>query len=262
MGLLDRFEQGLERLLEGTTGALFRQKLQPAEIGKKLERAMLDNQRASVGSRIVPNAYTVHLHPKDFAQVASYAAGLSRQMESWLFQVATRRELTVLDKIEVEIVEDAAAPQRNPRIDAVITDHSPAAAPRRARRPQPAPSRPAPAQATSVFEVARSSRSDARMYFAASNGRTFDIPEGTSTVGRSPENTIVLDSPDVSRRHARLERSGAHLRIYDLNSTNGTRINGEAVHISDVQEGDEIRIGSQVLELVTGNGWDGGGRFS
>ena len=69
MGLLDRFEQTLERLLEGTTGALFRQKIQPAEIGKKLERAMLDNQRPSVGSSIVPNAYTVRLNPKDFAQV-------------------------------------------------------------------------------------------------------------------------------------------------------------------------------------------------
>lgn len=262
MGLLDRFEQGLERLLEGTTGALFRQKLQPAEIGKKLERAMLDNQRASVGSRIVPNAYTVYLNPRDYAQVASYAAGLSRQMESWLFQVATRRELTVLDKIEVELVEDPSAPQRNPRIQATITDHAPAGAPRRARRLGPAPSRPAPAQATSVFEVARGPRTETRLYFSTPNGRTFDIPEGTSTVGRSPDNTIVLDSPDVSRRHARLERSGAHLRIYDLNSTNGTRINGEAIHISDVQEGDEIRIGSQVLELLAGSGRDGGGRFS
>lgn len=262
MGLLDRFEHGLERLLEGTTGALFRQKLQPAEIGKKLERAMLDNQRASVGSRIVPNAYTVHLHPKDYAQVADYVSGLSRQMESWLFQVATRRELTVLDKIEVEIVEDNSAPQRNPRIEAVITDHPHGTPSRRGRRPQATPSRPTPSHATSVFDVARPSSSISHMYFSAANGRKFDIPEGTSTVGRSPENTIVLDSPDVSRRHARLERSGQHLRIYDLNSTNGTRINGEAVHISDVQEGDEIRIGSQVLELMTSSGWNGGGRYA
>jgi pSer/pThr/pTyr-binding forkhead associated (FHA) protein len=89
---------------------------------------------------------------------------------------------------------------------------------------------------------------------------TFDIPEGLSTIGRSQDNTIVLDVPDVSRRHARLERSGNHLRIYDLNSTNGTRINGEAIHISDVQEGDEIRIGSATLELVGGQAW-GGGRY-
>lgn len=263
MGLLDRFEQSLERLLEGTTGALFRQKLQPAEIGKKLERAMLDNQKASVGSRIVPNAYTVRLNPKDFDQIESFAGGLARQMESYLAQVASRRELTVLDKIEVSFVEDGSAPQRNPRIDATITDHvSPA---RSSQRPAPPPRgnrRAAPAQATSTFQVASPRHEQGNIYFVSANGMTFDIPEGSSTIGRSPDNSIVLDMPDVSRRHARLERSGVHLRIYDLNSTNGTRINGEAIHISDVEEGDEIRIGSASLELVSGTPWGTGGRYS
>lgn len=259
MGLLDRFEQSLERLLEGTTGAIFRQKLQPAEIGKKLERAMLDNQRASVGSRIVPNAYTVRLHPKDYGQIQGFASGLSRQMESWLFQVASRRELTVLDKIEVSFVEDDSSPQRNPRIDAEITDHVRSSTPsRRSQRPLAGAQRQSPAQATSVFNVAAPRRGSSRMALIGPNGHTHDIPEGSSTIGRAPDNTIVLDSPDVSRRHARLERSGSHLRIYDLNSTNGTRINGEAIHISDVQDGDEIRIGSQVVELVS----DDGGRYA
>jgi Protein of unknown function (DUF3662)/FHA domain len=255
MGLLDRFEQSLERLLEGTTGALFRQKLQPAEIGKKLERAMLDNQKASVGSRIVPNAYTVRLNPKDFAQIEDFQAGLSRQMEAWLFQVASRRELTVLDKIAVMFVEDPSASQRNPRIDASITDHiSAERPPRRQSRPQrPAPMA-SPAQATSVFQVASPSAST--LHLVTTSGKTFDIPEGTSTIGRSPDNTIVLDSPDVSRRHARLERSGSHLRIYDLNSTNGTRVNGEAIHISDIQDGDELQVGSQILGVTSPSPWD------
>jgi hypothetical protein len=263
MGLLDRFERTLERLLEGTTGALFRQKLQPAEIGKKLERAMLDNQRASVGSSIVPNAYIVRLNPKDYAQIEGYATGLSRQMESWLFGVASRRQLTVLDKIEVSFVEDANALQRNPRIDASITDHVAPAPPQRRQRPRPAAPRYTPVDATSAFNVP--TRAAATLHFRAIAGAladsTFVIPEGSSTIGRSHENTIVLDLADVSRRHARLERAGNHLRIYDLNSTNGTRINGEAIHISDIQEGDRVQIGSQVLELVTDVSW-GEGHYS
>jgi hypothetical protein len=263
MGLLDRFEQTLERLLEGTTGALFRQKLQPAEIGKKLERAMLDNQKASVGSRIVPNAYTVRLNPKDYDQIESFAGGLSRQMEAWLAQVASRRDLTVLDKIEVDFVRDEGAPQRNPRIDAAITDrvhHVPRS--RRPQRPQREAPRHAPAQATSVFHVAHPQEGPGQLQLVSENGASHDVPEGNSTIGRSSENSIVLDAPDVSRRHARIERSGRHLRIYDLNSTNGTRVNGEAIHISDVQEGDEIRIGSQVLQVTSGPGWDNGSRYS
>lgn len=42
------------------------------------------------------------------------------------------------------------------------------------------------------------------------------------TVGRKPENTIVLDYPDVSPLHARIQFDGTHYRIIDLNSTNGT----------------------------------------
>ncbi|HEV2072461.1 MAG TPA: FHA domain-containing protein, partial [Thermomicrobiales bacterium] len=82
-----------------------------------------------------------------------------------------------------------------------------------------------------------------------------------STIGRSPENDVVLDAPDVSRRHARIERNGKHLRIYDLNSTNGTRVNGEAVHISDLEPGDEIRLGGQTL-TVTSDGSSSRGQQS
>lgn len=259
MGLLDRFEQTLERLLEGTTGALFRQKIQPAEIGKKLERAMLDNQRPSVGSSIVPNAYTVRLNPKDFAQVEAWAGGLARQMELWLFQVASRRQLTVLDKMTVEFVEDKRVPQRNPRIEAIITDRAPSPQKRPARRP--APPRYEDAGATSVFNVPSRSSSEIRLRATSGpvSGSVWSIPEGTSTIGRSSDNTIVIDLPDVSRRHARIERSGSHLRIYDMNSTNGTRINGEAIHISDIQEGDQVQVGSQVLEVYGDDAWAGEG---
>ncbi len=249
MGLLDRFEQSMERLMEGTVGTIFRQSIQPAEIGKKLERAMLAQQRASVGSKIVPNAYVVRLHPKDYAQVADYSSGLSRQMESWLAQVATQRQFTVLDRITVTIEEDDTVGRRNPAVDATITDRS--------RRPVPtAPGRSSPpVDATAAFAVPtrQSARDDIqlRAVSGAFSGTMFSIPEGNSTIGRSPDNTVVLNAPDVSRRHARLERTGSHVRVYDLNSTNGTRVNGEAVHISDLEPGDEIRIGAQSLTLVS-----------
>ena len=249
MGLLDRFEQSMERLMEGTVGTIFRQTIQPAEIGKKLERAMLSQQRASVGTKIVPNAYIVRLHPKDYAQFADFSAGLSRQMEAWLAQVATRRGFTVLDRITVEIAEDERAGRRNPVVDASITDRS--------HRPAPAaPRRSAsPVDATAAFSIPTRPSASLELTLQAASGafagQTFAIAQGSSTIGRSPDNTVVLNAPDVSRRHARLERSGSHLRIYDLNSTNGTRVNGEAVHISDLEPGDEIRIGGQALSVVS-----------
>ena len=63
------------------------------------------------------------------------------------------------------------------------------------------------------------------------------------TIGRSAENDVFLDDPRVSRRHALIERMGARFRLRDLNSDNGTFVNGERVKGTVwLQPGDEIRI--------------------
>lgn len=256
MGLLDKLENAVERLLEGSSGSLFRQKLQPAEIGRRLERAMLDGQRASVGSRIVPNAYEVHLHPEDYRQVEGFSSGLTRQLEGWLGQVATRRELTVLDRIQVRIVEDPTAHPRDPRIRSEITDSVRPPRPHRpTMRPQSSWQRPAAAEQTTAMPV-RVGRGGVILRATGGQlvGQEFRIDHGSTSIGRSQDNVIVLDLPDVSRHHARLERNGEHVRVFDLGSTNGTRINGEAIHISDIQSGDLIQFGSQSFELVIDNG--------
>jgi hypothetical protein len=251
VNLLQKFEQSIERLMEGTTGSLFKQSIQPAEIGKRLERAMLAGQRASMGTALVPNQYVVGLHPTDFSQFKDYRGGLSRQLEAWLAQVATQRNLSVIDRIRVTIEEDPRAKRRNPAIVATIADsrgvhRGPAeyqAHPE--RRPTPAPA-PAPAQQTSVFRAeVRQERLSASLQAVdgPDRGRTYIVPPGETTVGRSPDNDIVLDSPDVSRRHARLECTPNGVRVLDLNSTNGTRVNGEPVRISDLDQGDEIAFG-------------------
>ncbi len=242
--LLEKFEQSIERLMEGASGSLFRQPIQPAEIGKKLERAMLDQQRASMGTSIVPNIYVVGLHPKDFVQVADYRGGLARQMEAWLAQVATERNLSVVDRIRVTINEDDTAKRRNPAVTASISDSRSIPGQKPEQRSMP------PAQATSVYRVeAPEHRRSAslRAVDGVQKGRTFIVPPGITSVGRSPENDIVLDSPDVSRRHARIECNRNGIRVHDLNSTNGTRVNGEPVRIADVSEQDEISFGGQRL---------------
>lgn len=250
VNLLEKFEQSIERLMEGTTGSLFRQHLQPAEIGKRLERAMLAQQRISVGTVIVPNVYRVGLHPQDFAQFHGYREGLARQMEAWLAQVATERNLSVVDRIRVSIAEDESVKRRNPRVTATIADSRSMSAHGPQRRPT------TPAQATSIYRVEPPEHrrsATLRAIDGVNRGRTFIVPPGTTSVGRAPENDIVLDSPDVSRRHARIECGRGEIRVQDLNSTNGTRVNGEPIRVADIEEGDELSFGSQrlVVEMHT-----------
>jgi len=246
---LDRLEQAIERVMEGTFSRLFRQSIQPAEIGRKLERAMVANQRISVGTAIVPNDYVVELHPKDFSQIAQYANGLSRQMEAWLAEVAGERGFTVVDRIRVRFEGSRRAGVHHPRVRATITDHAP--------QPVYQPNS-VPAQPTMAFDaIARPANNASfrlRFLSGAEAGRELPIDQAGVTVGRSADNDLVIDAPDVSRRHARIERHGRRLRIVDLNSTNGTRVNGITVSVSDLSAGDEIMFGEQRVQVVAREG--------
>ena len=64
------------------------------------------------------------------------------------------------------------------------------------------------------------------------------------TIGRAPSNQIVVDHPSVSAHHAVLLRTGASYSLKDLNSTNGTWINGDCVTDAELKDGDTIRFGS------------------
>lgn len=69
----------------------------------------------------------------------------------------------------------------------------------------------------------------------------------TITVGRSSGCTIVLDDPALSRTHCQFERTGQRLFVRDLNSRNGTRIEGELISKSVVRPGERVTCGSAVL---------------
>ena len=64
------------------------------------------------------------------------------------------------------------------------------------------------------------------------------------TIGRAPSNQIVVDHPSISAYHALLLRTGASYWLKDLNSTNGTWMNGDCVTDVELKDGDTIRFGS------------------
>ena len=70
-----------------------------------------------------------------------------------------------------------------------------------------------------------------------------DLVDETYTIGRSPENTIRLDDVSVSGRHAELLLVAENCFLKDLDSTNGTIVNGQAVSDVQLRAGDRIRFG-------------------
>lgn len=245
MRLLDLLERSVERVFQGPVNLVFRQEIQPAEIERELERAMLDGSRRGSGVRIMPNVYAVRLHPDDYATVQPFVTSLTRRLETWLQERADAHDGTLLDRLRITVESSEAARRRRVTIDARITDITgPASMPRRMDVPA--------ADRTQAFRVA-SPRSAVQASLRRLDGGghgAIPLPFGDATIGRSRDADIHLDAPDVSRRHLRLTWDGHELRVTDLGSTNGTRINGERIERGVARHGDEIQIGSQLLRLV------------
>ncbi len=74
-------------------------------------------------------------------------------------------------------------------------------------------------------------------------------PGQTLTAGRTPQCDLQLDDPAVSRRHCTITYSDKGVRVRDLQSANGTFLNGRPVREATAQAGDEIRIGKTIIEL-------------
>ena len=83
-------------------------------------------------------------------------------------------------------------------------------------------------------------------------GNSFDIKRATTFVGRAPDNDIQIENNSVSRKHMKILRKGDKFFIEDLNSHNGTLVNGQAIKPGDqyeVKEGIPIVIGNVLISL-------------
>lgn len=76
------------------------------------------------------------------------------------------------------------------------------------------------------------------------------LTKDRTTLGRRPYNDIVIDNLAVSGEHAVLQMTGADVHIEDLNSTNGTYINGKAVKKQLLKNNDTIEIGKHKIKFL------------
>ena len=79
--------------------------------------------------------------------------------------------------------------------------------------------------------------------------REFELNKERITIGRKPHNEIHIDDPTVSGEHAAI-LTLQHAYVEDLNSTNGTRLNGKKVTKRQLQHGDVIKIGRHEFKFV------------
>ena len=97
--------------------------------------------------------------------------------------------------------------------------------------------------------------------------RELVLPKGRITIGRRPQNDIVLDDPAISGQHAAIVTTDVDVCLEDLNSTNGTQVNGQPVRKHFLQDDDvielaryrirylvDLQVGAESLEAASAKG--------
>ena len=113
-----------------------------------------------------------------------------------------------------------------------------------APRPEPSP-RPYPTPKKPTQENIRPPKPKAQAWLTTSTGRSYQLNLGETTIGRHSANDIQIDSLSISRDHAKISEQNGHFRLVDLDSNNGTWLNGKRLRQPTLLEAnDEIRLGN------------------
>jgi hypothetical protein len=86
---------------------------------------------------------------------------------------------------------------------------------------------------------------------AGMTGRTYDLKVEKTTIGRVEDNSFPIAEPSVSSHHCEVLLRGSEVVVKDLNSTNGTFINGQKVSESPLKPGQILRLGQIEMRLET-----------
>lgn len=85
----------------------------------------------------------------------------------------------------------------------------------------------------------------------AGTPRQISLAEGRTTLGRTDRNTLVFDSPLVSRAHAAIDIVGTSVTVTDLHSSNGTLVNGHKIGVHQLKNRDVLEIGDVQLRFLS-----------
>ena len=208
---------------------------------------MEENKSSSVSRTYVPNEYRVFLSPRDRQRFADYEDALSDELAGYLLEHARRERLALLSRprIEFETDDRLGLGEFGIQTRVVQPPHEPeeSAPPPEAGRTMIYST--AGRHAEPLEERARARQQTALVLLG---GKRLVVGPAGVTLGRSRQSDIMVDDPNVSRTHAEIRPRGGSWVLTDLNSTNGTRLNGRRLQGPEVlKPGDEIEVGTSLL---------------
>lgn len=218
--LLDRFEQRLDRLVNGAFAKAFKAEVQPVEVAAALQRE-LDDRAVVIGAgrNVVPNVFLVDFSSRDFERLMAFESPLRTELTDVVKEHAEQQQYLLLGAVDIAFTED-------PSLD------------------------------TGLFRIRAEAReSDAppesgtrRGPHVTVDGFVHPLTRHTTTIGRGTDVDIRIDDSGVSRHHAEIILS-IPIILRDLDSTNGTWISGQRITEAELDRDTDIMIGSAKIQF-------------
>jgi hypothetical protein len=209
VGILDNFERGLERAVNGAFAKTFRSGLQPVELTSALRREL--DTKAAVVTRdriLAPNRFVLKLSPSDYKRMRGMGAALTDELVSFVQKHATTQNYQFAGGISIDMVEDPSITEGMLQVDSENVKGSVAWTP--------------------VLDI---------------GGNRYPLTRSKTVIGRGSDADITVDDTGISRRHVQIIWDGQRAQVEDLGSTNGSQLNGQPVRKAILEPESVISIG-------------------
>lgn len=267
MGVLKRFEQRLEGLVNGTFAKVFKSEVQPVEIAGALQRECDNN--ATIWNRdrtVVPNDFIVELSAPDYERLSPYSGQLGDELSGMVRDYAKQQRYTFMGSIKVHLekaddLDTGLYRVRSRTLASSTSQEQPGQAP--AGRgspaprggytggghvgPPPMPTSPPPGAPPRTAPPGAGPQPQAQTRrWIEINGTRHQISRTSLVLGRSTDADVRIDDPGVSRRHCEI-RVGTPPTVQDLGSTNGIVVDGQHTTRASLRDGSRIVVGSTTI---------------
>lgn len=227
MSILERFEQRVDRLVNGALDDANETDLKPIEIAAALHSEVDDNANSiGAGRTVAPNAFAIDFSATDFARLMPFEAPLKNELISVVKEHIAAKKFMTADAVGISFALDNSLPSGVFRITSESVDES----------------------GNKIDDVpAAVVRKGAHVLI---NGYAHPLTLQRTVFGRGTEADVRIDDNGVSRKHFEIVL-GTPPKLHDLNSTNGTYIYADRITEVDLVTDVDIKVGNTVVQFRT-----------
>jgi hypothetical protein len=209
LGFLENFEKGLERVVTGAFSKTFKSELQPVEIAAAIKNEM--DSASSILSReriLAPNAFRVRLSSPDFARMRVLGQPLIDELVDLSTRHAQKQKYQFGAGLIITLAEDSSLPIGQIAVASQTQNVA--------------------VEWTPAIDVA---------------GQRYLLTKARTIIGRDASADIQVDDKGMSRNHFEVLWDGKNAGVRDLNSTNGTKLDGRVIKESGMKPDSVISAG-------------------